>query len=138
MVQINNGSGRLKTYTYTCSFCDKEYVTDVQTNNAKEHCCGNLPCKQERDRLDKVRGETHRMHKDEMVLPWADRVNAFKPGEVVGEFIGKIVGSRFTANGGVQVNMLVPPEYKRVVMDVTDFSGMLMEVIVKRPPDKRQ
>lgn len=140
MVQINsNGpgpSGRLTIYTYTCSFCNKDFQTDTNYDRARDHCCGDNECKLQRDRIRKAEEyQVTKAKEDATVRSWDERVGSFGPGEEVGTFKAKLTGSRFTASGGVILSLLVPPEFKRAVFDVTDYSGMMMHIVIRRPED---
>lgn len=139
MVQVSSGvpgpSGRLTTYTYTCSFCDREYQTDKQSNGALQYCCGEKPCQLERNRRYKFDAYQASRLQEDGPLSWDERTDGHGPGDEVGTFIAKLTGSKFTPSGAIALTFLALPEYKRVIFDVTDYSGMLVNVTIKRPEE---
>lgn len=139
MVQVSSSipgpSGRLTLYTYVCSFCGDKFQTDTNYDRAKDHCCQSEPCKLERDRLRKIAEREAVQMQGAKARSWDERVGSHGPGEEVSSFIAKILGMKFTPSGGITISLIVPPEYKREVFDVTDYSGMLMHVVMSRPED---
>lgn len=123
MVQVSS-----TTKTQTCTFCGIDYIPKQYTPDAKKHCCGKKMCAREYDRQYKME------RRDAVDLEdWDAITERFGQGEEIASFKAVISGGRFTASGGAQLTLTVNIAEKYKLVDVTDYSGMIMEVSIRRP-----
>lgn len=125
MVVVSNG-----VWTYNCTYCGGAFNTKVSCEGAKTHVCPKRKCKLEHDR--KRMAEKRAGVKS---MSWDEIIDRFEPGEVIADFLAKVSGGRFTAGGGAQVTLTVPMYEKHKLVDLTDYSDIEVEVVIRRGKD---